>query len=199
MTKPLFRGLEKHSFGALLVDPPWPYDVRSAKGEGRSASQHYRIMTLRDIAALPVGDYADLDSWLFLWITGPLLARGAHVPIMQAWGFEPSGVAFCWVKTLAKSDPENLSAAKSFHVGMGHTTRHNTELVMLGRRGAAWRRSRSVRELVIAPRREHSRKPEAVRERIEQFTWGPWLDLFSRENRKGWVCRGDQTATFGGG
>lgn len=192
----LFNGLEKHSFRVVLADPPWAYDVRSPKGEGRSAKCHYDTMSLRDVAALPVGDYAELDSWLFLWITGPVLARGSHIPIMKAWGFEPSALAFCWVKTNPRADLEHMSAAKSFHVGMGFTTRHNVELVMLGRRGNVWRRSRAVRELIIAPVREHSRKPDEIYSRIEQFTWGPRLELFSRESRPGWVCRGDEAGKF---
>ena len=33
-----FPGLRARDFGAILIDPPWPYDTYSAKGEGRSAT-----------------------------------------------------------------------------------------------------------------------------------------------------------------
>src|SRR5882672_2451453 len=174
----LFQGLPRQHFRFSLVDPPWPYEVRSPKGEDRGAVQHYECMTIPEIMALPVGDYAELDSWLGLWITGPLLVRGTHVDVMEAWGFTPSGIGWSWAKT--------TQDGKSWHMGLGHTTRHNIELCLLGRRGNAWRRSRSVRELIVAPVREHSRKPD-IHPRIEQFTWGPYLELFGRQQRKGWT------------
>jgi hypothetical protein len=38
------------------------------------------------------------DAFLFLWITGPFLALGAHLFVMQAWGFTPSAIGFVWAK-----------------------------------------------------------------------------------------------------
>jgi len=49
--------------------------------------------------------------------------------------------------------------------------------------GMGWhpkRLDRNVRELVIAHRREHSRKPEEIYDRIERLVPGPYLELFSR-------------------
>jgi MT-A70 len=53
-----------------------------------------------------------------------------------------------------------------------------------------------VRKLIVAPRREHSRKPEDVRERIGRLVPGPYLELFARETNPGWDCWGDQTGLF---
>lgn len=61
--------------GAVLADPAWSFVVRSPKGEGRSASQHYACMTLNAIAALPVAEWAAPDAWLFLWTTTPMLPQ----------------------------------------------------------------------------------------------------------------------------
>jgi hypothetical protein len=47
---------------------------------------------------LPVADVAADDAWLALWVPGPWLALGAHVPLIHAWGFKPSGIGFVWVK-----------------------------------------------------------------------------------------------------
>jgi N6-adenosine-specific RNA methylase IME4 len=49
--------------------------VRSPKGEGRSASNHYGVMSLDDIKALPVADLAAKDCALFLWATTPCCRR----------------------------------------------------------------------------------------------------------------------------
>jgi hypothetical protein len=48
------------------------------------------------------------------------------------------------------------------------------------------RRAKDVRRLVVEKRREHSRKPDCVRDRIERLVAGPYLELFSRETKQGW-------------
>ncbi len=196
-------GLQGRDFGALLVDPPWPYETYSEKGQGRSASQHYPVMSIEQIKALPLAAHAARDSWLFLWCPTPSTHLIAEV--MAAWGWEFSGLAFCWVKTNQSATvlpnaviagPETKGA---FHFGLGKTTRKNVELSWLGRRGRPRRRSGRVRDLIIAPVREHSRKPDDVYARIEQFCSGPYLELFARQRRPGWTAWGDQVDLFNGG
>ena len=53
-------------------------------------------MSLADIKALPVGELADKDCALFMWITFPLLREAWDV--VEAWGFTYKSVAFVWVK-----------------------------------------------------------------------------------------------------
>ena len=83
-----------------------------------------------------------------------------------------------------------------FFFGQGHTTRQNAEYVILGRRGDPVRRSASVRQIIPAALREHSRKPDEVFKRIEQYAEGPYLDLFGREQRPGWIVRGNEANKF---
>lgn len=145
---------------------------------------------------MAVSDLANGDGChLFLWSTSP------HVPealaVMSAWGFRYSGFAFTWIKTLRPVTWDSpLYVPSSFHIGLGHTTRKNVEIVLLGRRGNARRKARDVRELVIAEVREHSRKPDEVRERIEAYCDGPYLELFSRESRPGWTTWGNEAGKF---
>ena len=113
------------------------------------------------------------NSFVFLWVTGPFLAIGAHAPIMDAWGFEPTAMAFVWAKTRANGE---------LFVGPGLTTRKSCEFVVIGKRGKPRRLAADVREAILAPVREHSRKPEEVYGRIERYCAGPRLDLFGREN-----------------
>ena len=135
---------------AVLADPPWPFKVRSPKGEGRSACRHYTIMPIDAIKAYPVADRVAADCWLFLWTTTPLLPVAMEV--IAAWGFSYSGTAFVW----AKLNPSGIG----FHTGMGFTTRKNVELCLLGKRGSPRILAHDVRELIVTPRREHSRKPD---------------------------------------
>jgi N6-adenosine-specific RNA methylase IME4 len=77
--------------------------------------------------------------------------------------------------------------------------RHQTEIVLLARRGNCRRRRKDVRELILAPRREHSRKPDEFYRRVEQYCDGPFVDLFARERRPGWHTWGDETDKFSSG
>ena len=156
-----FEGLPLEYHCSIAADPPWRYETFSEKGKGRSADRHYLTMDLAAIEQLPVGRLAARDAHLFLWITGPCLVRGMHIPVMRAWGFEPSAMAFVWIKA-KRSAVENgnffLDEAL-FTKGMGHTTRQNAEFVVLGRRGSPRRLHKDIHQLIVQPRREHSRKP----------------------------------------
>ncbi len=81
-------------------------------------------------------------------------------------------------------------------MALGHTTRKNTELCWLGRRGNPKRLDKGVRELIVAPVREHSRKPDEIYERIERFCAGPYLELFARQRRNGWFSDGNELDRF---
>jgi N6-adenosine-specific RNA methylase IME4 len=194
------RGLRRGEFACILADPPWTYNVRSKKGLGRSADRHYPTMKLEDIKAMPVAKLAAPDAHLFLWVTGPCLAQGFEV--LNAWGFTYSALGFVWLKQNKRVSSRQLRLLPSydseFFFGQGHTTRQNAELVLLGRRGKPKRNSKSVRQVVIAPLREHSRKPDEVHERIEAYCDGPRLELFARAPRDGWTVWGNETAKFKG-
>ncbi len=172
-------------FRVILADPPWSFQSFSVKGEGRSAKQHYNTMTLDDICAMAVADLAARDCHLFMWVTGSNLPHGLRV--MESWGFRYSGTAFVWVKTRADGQPA---------IGMGHTTRKSAEFCLLGRRGSPRRKSKAVREVIMSPRREHSRKPDETYDRIHAYADGPYLELFARQQWPGWTAWGNQTDRF---
>jgi hypothetical protein len=56
-----------------------------------------------------------------------------------------------------------------------------------------------VRRLILSPRREHSRKPDEIYERIEELVEGPYIELFARASRDGWESWGDQPSLFNNG
>jgi N6-adenosine-specific RNA methylase IME4 len=170
----------------IYADPPWLFRTWSAKGTGRSAISHYDCLRCEALAALPVAGLAAPDCALFLWVTDPFLPEGLE--LIRAWGFEYKTVGFYWVKKNRKSE--------GFFTGLGHWTRANPEQCLLATRGHPKRRVRNVRKLVISPLREHSRKPDEVRERIERLVPGPYVELFARESKLGWDCWGDQAGLF---
>lgn len=180
-------------FSCILADPPWRFAYQSAKGEGRGAERHYRCASLDDIKAIPVGDVAARDCFLFLWATGPMIAEALE--LIPAWGFRYSAMAFVWIKT-NKRAPRLFFDERAIFKGMGYTTRQNAEIVLLGRRGRPERLSNSISQIIVAPRREHSRKPDEAFDRIEQFCAGPRLELFARQTRPGWQAWGNETTKF---
>jgi N6-adenosine-specific RNA methylase IME4 len=169
-------------YGVLLADPPWQFATYSHKGKGRSAEAHYDCMTLDSIKALPVSEWAAPDCALFLWVTDPSLPQALEV--IEAWGFAYKTVAFTWVKT--------TKDGTGFPIGCGYWTRANPEQCLLATRGNPQRLSRSVRQLILSPRREHSRKPDEVYQRIEALVPGPYLELFARAQRAGWDACGHE-------
>jgi len=176
-------------YGAIYADPPWHFRNWSAKGTGRNAVSHYDCMSFADLASLPVSGLAADDCVLFLWATDPLLPRAFD--LITAWGFEYKTVGFYWVK-------QNVSAKSGddYFTGLGYWTRANPEQCLLATRGKPSRRAKDVRRLIVDRRREHSRKPDQVRERIERLVPGPYLELFARETKSGWDCWGNQLSLF---
>ncbi len=179
----------KHKFGAIYADPPWHFRNWSAKGTGRNAISHYDCMDFGALARLPIADFAAPDCALFLWAVDPLLPRA--LDLIRAWGFEYKTVAFYWMKLNVKPRHD-----ADYFTGLGYWTRANPEQCLLATRGKPKRHAKDVRKLVIASRREHSRKPDDVRSRIERLVGGPYLELFAREAKQGWECWGDQTGLF---
>jgi len=182
-------GVGDRRYGVIYADPPWLFRCRSAKGTGRSAVSHYDCLEYGELAALPVADVAAKDCVLLLWVPDPMFPRGIN--LIEAWGFEYKTVGFYWVKlnSLAKH-------AANYFTGMGYWTRANPEICLLATRGRPLRLAKDVPRLVVEPRRQHSRKPPIVRERIERLVGGPYLELFARETKPGWDCWGDQVGLF---
>lgn len=172
-------------FSAILCDPPWTWSTWGKRGlEGRP--QHYGRMTLDDIKALPVKDCAAPDCALFLWAINPMLPQALDV--IEAWGFTFKTVAFTWAK--------RTTTDRTWHIGLGYWNRQNTEQCLFATRGKPQRLSKSVRQLIVAPRREHSRKPDEVHDRVEALIAGPYLEMFARQSRQGWTTWGNESAKF---
>jgi len=198
-----FDGLMARHYGAILADPPWHFKAHTALqtanwNSRRDAEKHYSVMSHEDIKALPVNSIAAKDAHLFLWTTGPCLRLAFDV--VEAWGFRYSAIAFTWVKLKRSFTSTQLrflpSAESDLHVGLGLTTRKNTEICLLARRGSARRNAKDVREVIMAPVREHSRKPDEAARRIERYCDGPYLELFARAARPGWDSWGNETDKF---
>lgn len=170
-------------YNVIYADPPWAYRVWSQKGQGRSAESHYSTMSLEDIKALPVGELADKDCALFMWITFPLLREAWDV--VESWGFTYKSVAFVWVKQNKK--------VPSLFWGMGYWTRANAELCIIATKGSPKRQSRAVHQIIMSPIEQHSKKPDEARDRIVALMGDvPRIELFARQKTDGWDVWGNE-------
>jgi N6-adenosine-specific RNA methylase IME4 len=200
-----FAGLLYRGYRAIAIDAPTHFKCRTALQvqnwtSRRDVEKHYVTLTFDELAALPLRDLAHPDGChLFSWTSGPHLPQACE--LIERWGFKYSSKAFTWVKLRRSLDPDQfrLLTESDLHVGLGLTTRKGTEDVLLGRRGNCRRISKSVREVIFASVREHSRKPDKFYVRVQQYCSGPFADLFARERRSGWDCWGDQVGLFSGG
>jgi len=196
---PIPRG----DFGLIAADPPWKYASWSENNDpnnSRAPERHYQTQTLEWIASLPVAQTGGANVHLMLWIPGPFLVAGAHLPILESWNFRPSGIAYVWLKQNKKALQGRFFppvSEKDFFMGLGKTTRQNAEFVVLGRRGRPVRHDKGNHQLIIEPRREHSRKPEDFYTRAERYAGDVRrLELFGRQQREGWEVWGNETAKF---
>lgn len=78
-------------------------------------------------------------------------------------------------------------------LGMGYWTRSNAKICLLATKGNPKRIDTSVRQLIMSPRLEHSRKPSEARERIVALMGDlPRIELFARRKIDGWDCWGNE-------
>lgn len=195
-------------FKVVYIDCPWPYENRSPKGMLKNAAMHYPCMAVEDICRLPVHLLAAENCAYFGWNIWPLMPRWDEV--ITAHGFDFAGLAFEWIKY-------NSETGK-YAFGPGYGTRKNLEPCLLASRGNphlkkdcplfgevnAATEARSVRDFIECwpldairgKRREHSRKPEEARRRIEALFDGPYIELFGREETPGWKVWGNEIDKF---
>lgn len=171
-------------FGTVLADPPWRFTNRT----GKMAPEHRRLhryptMSLEEIRDLPIADLTLPHAHLYLWVPNALLLEGLEV--MRAWGFEYK-TNIVWYKIRKDGGPDGR--------GVGFYFRNVTELVLFGVKGRlrTFKPGRKMVNIILARKREHSRKPDELYNIIEKCSPGPYLELFARQQRANWTAWGNE-------
>ena len=162
-------------YDLIYADPPWRYAQKPPE-ESQSPDAHYKTLSIREIRALRVP--AAKDCILFLWATAPLLPESLSV--LDAWGFK--------FKTCAVWDKQRIGIGWWWFRGQH-------EILLVGTRGKVHPPpSEHRRSSVFShPRTGHSKKPDAVRQWIEEaFPDVSRVELFAREEWEGWDVWGDE-------
>ena len=174
----------EHKFGTVLADPPWQFANRTGKVAPEHRRLHrYHTMKIDEICSLPVATLAADRSHLYLWCPNALLSWGLRV--MEAWGFEYK-TNIVWLKVRRDGGPDGR--------GVGFYYRNVTELVLFGTRGSmrTLKPGRRMVNIIATQKDKHSKKPDELYDMIEQCSPGPFLELFARKVRLGWVQLGDE-------
>lgn len=192
MVQPLRENLEiaplpqiVGGFQTVLADPPWRFSNRT----GKVAPEHRRLdrystLTLDEIKALPVDGVTADNAHLYLWVPNALLPDG--LAVMEAWGFRYVS-NIIWAKRRKDGGPDGR--------GVGFYFRNVTEIILFGIKGRmrTLPPGRSQVNMIETRKREHSRKPDEQYDLIESCSPGPYLELFARQARPGWMAWGDES------
>lgn len=159
----------------IYADPPWKYGNTMPESFG-AQDDHYKLMSLQEICALPVKDMAQDNAALFLWVTSPILEEAFDV--VHAWGFQYKS-SFIWDKVK--------------HV-MGHYNSVRHEILLVCTRGSCQPDVHQLFDSVYSEERtEHSKKPEHFRKIIDTiYPEGKRIELFSRSKNDGWDNWGNE-------
>lgn len=175
----------KKKYNIIYADPPWRYNQRKNSNTkfGGGVHAHYETMTMQELEQLPIQEIAADNCALLLWTTFPYLDQ--QIKLFEKWGFKYKTLGFSWIKT----NPKNGSP----FFGVGYYAKSNCEVCLLGIKGRMKPASNYVSSCVISPKREHSRKPDEIRDKIvELFGDLPRIELFARSGADGWDCWGNQ-------
>lgn len=162
--------LQNNKYKTVLADPPWDINQKGKRG----ASNHYELMTLDRIKAMPIKELCAENAHLYLWIPNGLLQEGLDV--IKAWGFTFRSPIY-WIKP---------------RLGLGNYIRNASETCLFATRGHAPVKFHAQPNWLFAPLQDHSHKPEEQYAIIERLSSGPYLELFARRRQPGWDVWGNE-------
>lgn len=173
----------------ILADPPWSYYGQQDKWG--AAAKFYPTMTDEEMLSLDPSSIMSSPGVLFMWATSPRLDFA--IDCLRNWGLYYRGVAFVWVKTRRDGKPIGAQGVRP------STVKPTTEFVLVASNRAKGRplplRDESIRQVVFAPKSEHSRKPDAVHESIDaMYPGSSKIELFARRPYPGWDFWGNEVS-----
>lgn len=163
-------------YRCIVIDPPWPMQkIEREERPDQGVSLDYPVMSLDEIAALPIADLAEpAGCHVYLWVTQKFLPDGLR--LFAVWGVRYQCV-LTWVKNVGFTP---------------FSWMYSTEHVLFGRVGTLDLLRMGLRLDFSAPVKGHSHKPGAFYERVCEASPGPRLEMFAREYREGFAVWGNE-------
>lgn len=189
-------------FQVVVADPAWLFNDRLGEYEMRGAEANYRVMSTYEICQLAesnfhtreltvMGQPVAQDAILFLWRVAAM--QQSALDVVRAWGFTLK-TELVWLK-------KTKTGRRWF--GLGWTLRAEHEVCLVATRGKPQLANHSTRTTFVteldlaglsAKVGRHSEKPDEFYRIVEELHPGPRLELFSRRQRAGWTCVGDEVS-----
>lgn len=162
-------------YRVIYADPPWQYG-NTQPDYHAVQDDHYALMTIDELCAMPVKDMAEDNAVLFMWVTSPILPES--LAVISSWGFKYKA-SFVWDKVKHN---------------MGHYNSVRHEFLFVCVRGSCQPDVQKLFDSVVSiERTEHSVKPEFFREIIDTiYPNGKRIELFARRPADGWECYGNE-------
>lgn len=174
------------TYDIIYMDPPWWYQGQSMTGPKKQATSHldmhYPQMKDNELMDMPIYDMLNDNALVYMWVGSPILHRA--MKIAEHWGLSYATIAFVWDKQITNP---------------GFYTMSQHEICLVFKKGKIPqpRGIRNAKQLISEKRREHSRKPDEVRTRIEAMhPTQSKLELFARTTSKGWDVWGNEVNKF---
>jgi N6-adenosine-specific RNA methylase IME4 len=179
---------ESHSrYRTIVADPPWAGITARIGSGGRrrhatSLAYGERLMSVDELASVPVADVAAPDAHLFLWATRKAFREGDAARVARAWGFEPCGEIIWGLENPGTGSRSIANDHEPILVGARGSLAFTADVPM----GVYFWRQLYVRGPSGVPEKVHSGKPHAFLDYVERWSPGPYAELFARRARFGW-------------
>ncbi len=172
-----FLGIQPgKKYRTIMVDPPWPVACKANSYNGKEGLP-YQVMSITEIAALPIREIAAENCRLFLWTTNSMLPEA--LPMVRLWRFQYK-MLYTYCKTY----------------GLGRTPQVATEHCVIATIGQPptpnCRGQALLNYKVVSKKSRHSHKPMEIIQEFEKFSPSPRIELFARGPRDGWEVWGDE-------
>lgn len=180
----------------IYADPPWSFSngLRTSKKDengkymfykpNTTVGKKYETQSIDWIKSLPINNISEDNAILFLWTTDAHLKSALDV--IEAWGFTYKTIGFIWNK-------KEKSGKQVCYMGIW--TMKGSEICLLATKGKIHGliKSHKVRQLVEAERREHSQKPNIIKDKICELMGNlSRIELFARNKTEGWDVWGNE-------
>ena len=171
-------------YDIIYMDPPWAYHFGGPMSSGSRIENHYQTMSHKEMLDMDIASLANPDSLIYMWTTSTHMKKA--IELGEHWGFEYKVVAFVWDKVRPVT---------------GYYTMGQSEFVLCFKKKKGKipqpRGTRGARQVLTETKREHSRKPDEIRRRIEEMhPTQTKLEMFARVSSEGWDVWGNETNKF---
>lgn len=162
-------------YRTIVADPAWEQkNMNKWNRRNKTAEQlPYQTMTIEEIKNLPVANLADENCNCFIWTTNQFLPKTFEV--LTAWGFK-------YLTTLTWVKPS----------GVGAWFVNRTQHIVVGYKGKLKLEKRFEPTVFFHTPLKHSEKPKIFHELFERVSAEPRLEMFARQERKGWSVWGNE-------